>query len=394
MIFLLITYKFCIWSHRLSVRTHGFHPWKRGSIPLGTAKKFELYCDLKRLIIRTDKLGDFYQTLPYLNSIKRSYGKENLDLLISESIFDHFAEKNYLYNNIYAFPKKGILKKIILIFKLRKNIYNNILILDGKDRSIIFSLLLKSLGKIILYEKKKINFLFKIFISNKNNIIQKDKIISDYDLYNTVLKKMNINNKPIDFNFINYSSLSNIILPDKLSEEFKKYTLIHLDEKWFSKFYIKEFFDINPSVQSFLSFMISFFNTHKQNIIITTGLIKLPFVNLLCDQIFTNIKSNLYEYKYDKNIAILILKTTFKDLEIITMNSKNLITCHTSLSFVAAAFDVNLIDIIDKNNDKEYNYQRHTSHIKKYHKVYRKRFKELSREILLKIEQWVIMYIC
>ena len=118
---------------------------------------------MKTLIIRTDKLGDFYQTLPYLNSIKRSYGKENLDLLISESIFDHLAEKNYLYNNIYAFPKKGILKKIILIFKLRKNIYNNILILDGKDRSIIFSLLLRSLRKIILYEKKKINFLFKLF---------------------------------------------------------------------------------------------------------------------------------------------------------------------------------------------------------------------------------------
>ena len=67
---------------------------------------------MKTLIIRTDKLGDFYQTLPYLNSIKRRYGKENLDLLISENIFDHFAQKNYLYNNIYAFPKKGILKKI------------------------------------------------------------------------------------------------------------------------------------------------------------------------------------------------------------------------------------------------------------------------------------------
>ena len=69
------------------------------------------------------------------------------------------------------------------------------------------------------------------------------------------------------------------------------------------------------------------------------------------------------------------------------MNSKNLITCHTSLSFVAAAFDVNLIDIIDKNKDKEYNYQRHTSHIKKYHKIYRKEFNELSKEILLKIEK-------
>ena len=78
-----------------------------------------------------------------------------------------------------------------------------------------------------------------------------------------MLEKMNINNKPIDFNFIKYSSLSNTILPDKLREEFKTYTLIHLDERWFSEFYIKEFFDINLSAQSFLSFMISFFNTHK-----------------------------------------------------------------------------------------------------------------------------------
>ena len=26
------------WSHRLSVRTQGFHPWKRGSIPRGSSK--------------------------------------------------------------------------------------------------------------------------------------------------------------------------------------------------------------------------------------------------------------------------------------------------------------------------------------------------------------------
>lgn len=252
---------------------------------------------MKTLIIRTDKLGDFYQTLPYLNSIKRSYGKENLDLLISENIFDHFAEKSYLYNNIYAFPKKGIIKKIVLIIKLRKNIYDNVLVLDGKDRSAIFSLFLRSIRKIILYEKKKINFLFNIFFSNKSIIIQKDKKITDVDLYNKMLSQMNINNKPMDYNFINYSSLTNSILPNKLSEKFKKYTLIHLDERWFSKLYIKEFSDINPSVESFLSFMINFFDNRKQNIIITTGIIKLPFMNLLCDKIFTPINSNFFRIR-------------------------------------------------------------------------------------------------
>ena len=40
MIFLLIRLS-KIRSHRLSVRTVGFHPTKRGSIPLGTAKNYE-----------------------------------------------------------------------------------------------------------------------------------------------------------------------------------------------------------------------------------------------------------------------------------------------------------------------------------------------------------------
>ena len=344
---------------------------------------------MKTLIIRTDKLGDFYQIFPYLNSIKRIYGSENIDLLISENIFDQLTDKNNLSNNIYTFPKNGILKKVILILKLRKKIYKQILVLDGKDRSVIFSFLLRSLKKIILFEKKKINFFFKIFFSNKNKniIIHKDKKISDFELFNKMLKQMNINSKPIDFSFINYISLSNSILPDKLSENLKKYTLIHVDEKWFSEFYIKEFYDINLSVQSFLSFIISLFNTHKQNLIISTGLIKLPFLSKLSDKIFTPIKPNLYEYNYNNRKAILILKSTFKELEIIAMNSKNLITCHGPLSFIAAAFNINLIDIIDKNKDNEYNYQRHTSHIKKYNKVYRKEFNELSNEILLKIEQ-------
>ena len=198
---------------------------------------------------------------------------------------------------------------------------------------------------------------------------------------------MSIVNNSEDFNFINHDNLSKIDLPIKLIEEFKKYSLMHMDEKWFSNFYIKEFFDISPSLQSFLSFIKNFFNTHKQNLVITTGLIELPFIKLICNEIFTPINSNYHEYIYNGCKAFLILKSTFKDLEVITMNSKNLITCHTSLSFVAASLNINLIDIIDEDKDKEYNYERHTSHIKKYNKLYRKKFDDLYKEILLKIEK-------
>ena len=51
------------------------------------------------------------------------------------------------------------------------------------------------------------------------------------------------------------------------------------------------------------------------------------------------------------------------------------------------------MNIIDEKKDYEFNYQRLTSHIKKYNKIYRKEFNQLSKEILLKIEQWNIMYI-
>ena len=111
-------------------------------------------------------------------------------------------------------------------------------------------------------------------------------------------------------------------MPEKLRENLKTYTLIHIDEKWFSDFYIKEFAEINPSTQSFLSFMNNLFNIRKQNLVISTGLIKLPFMNKLCDKFFTPIKHNFFEYNYNNFKAILILKSTFKDLEIITMNSK------------------------------------------------------------------------
>ena len=100
---------------------------------------------------------------------------------------------------------------------------------------------------------------------------------------------------------------------------------------------------------------------------------------------FRFIKPNYYEYDYNNFKAILILKTTLNDLEILTMNSKNLITCHTAISILAGGFDINLIDIVDKNHDKLFNYQRITSHINKYNKLFRKEFTKLSGEILNKV---------
>ena len=128
---------------------------------------------MKTLIIRLDKLGDFYITLPYISAIKRTLGKENIDIIISENIFDHFKEKNYLFNKIYSYPKNGIFKKLFLIYNLRLTKYQNIIVFDGKDKSLILSFFLRALKKIIVLEKKKINFFLKMLTLNKKNIILK-----------------------------------------------------------------------------------------------------------------------------------------------------------------------------------------------------------------------------
>ena len=41
---------------------------------------------MKTLIIRTDRLGDFYQTIPYINCLSRSYGKKDIDVEVADGI--------------------------------------------------------------------------------------------------------------------------------------------------------------------------------------------------------------------------------------------------------------------------------------------------------------------
>jgi len=210
---------------------------------------------LKTLIIRTDRLGDFYQTIPYINCLTRIYGKTNVDIVVQKHIYSHIKKKKYLYNSLYSFEKNGIFSKVFLILKLRKNNYKQIIIFDGKDRSIILSKFL-NVDKIFhTYPQKKINFLTKIFFSKKYTTILDNQIIPLKYLYKSILDKIGVKIIKRDYKILLHQNIKKINIFKNENIKNKKYILIHLDEKWFSDFYIKKYTNISLKKNDFFLFI-------------------------------------------------------------------------------------------------------------------------------------------
>ena len=339
---------------------------------------------MKTLIIRTDRLGDFYQTIPYINCLKRTYGKKNIDIVVKKHIYPHIKKKKYLYNNLYPFNEKGIFSKIRLIFELRKNKYNQIIIFDGKDRSLILSKFLKASKILCNYPVKKINFFYKIFFSKKYNTYHDNQITPVKYIYKKILDKINVKTIKKDFKILLHKSVKtiNIFKYENIGD--KKYTHLHVDEKWFSDFYIKDFTNINTKKNEFLLFIKKIIRKKKTNLIITTGTIDLPFVKKISTKYFSTHPRGYHFLIYGNFKIILLKKISIEYLEIITMNANNVITCHGPISLIAGSFKINLIDIIDKKREKWY--YRFTSHITKYNMFYRNNFNKLSKKIILKIK--------
>ena len=339
---------------------------------------------MKTLIIRTDRLGDFYQTIPYINSLTRIYGKTNVDIVVKKHIYPHIKKKKYLYNKLYSFEESGIFNKVLLIVKLRKNNYKQIIIFDGKDRSIILSKFL-NVDKIFhTYPRKKINLLTKISFSKKYTTILDNQTMPLKHLYKNILDKIDVRIIKKDYKILLHQNIKKINIFKNENITNKKYILIHIDEKWFSNFYIKKFTDISPDKNDFFLFIKKIIKKRKTNLIITTGTVELPFITEISNKYFNINKKGYYYFRFGKYKIILLKKISIDNLEIITMNANNVITCHGPLSLLSGSFNINLIDIINKAQNKWY--FRHTSHIKKYNKLYREKFDKLAKKIILKVK--------
>ena len=320
------------------------------------------------LIFRTDRIGDLLLTCPSIKTIKEYFPDSKLTIVTSEKNFS-YAKTFGFFDKVYLFPKAGIFKKIKLFKELSKKIFDNIFIFDGKDRSILISCFLKSQKKVAKIINKKQAFFCKIF-----------KIKFSYDIFGKDLN--NLHQNLLDYSDIDKKIENFDYLTEKKDNNFaskiplENYIQIHLDEKWFSSTYIKNYNEISSSFEEFGNFIKSL--SGKNNVLITTGLLSNNLIERLEINSTEQLTKNIFINNIKKNI-VLIKKPSFLDLESILRKTKTLISCHGALTHAAASFKINIIDIVEKSSDELV--KRYSLYIKNYYKLYRKSFKFIVQDI-------------
>ena len=286
--------------------------------------------EINTLIFRTDRLGDFIISCPFIISYKKK-NKNNKVTIISSEYNNKYIKKFKFIDNVVSLKNENrfFLKIIILIkliFKLRKIKFNKIIVLDGKKRSFFISLFLTG-SKHILLQSDNLKFLSKIL---------KYKFVVNYELQSQLKNISFLANK----NNFNIDDKKPNIYIDYIFE--KKYDLsnnyinIHLDEKWFSKYYYKDFTDINPNELQLSQFIDKIINNTDQHydIIITTGL------KTIVDEFFKELQKYIRKYFIKKLIIKnnFIANTSFNDIENIIKDSSLLICCEGAVSHVSHFF--------------------------------------------------------
>ena len=291
----------------------------------------------KYLIFRTDRIGDFIFSRVITDSIKKNDPQSTIDCVCSRYNSNYI--KNYKdIKNIYILDKYNILQLLKILFVINKKRYDKLLILDGKRRSIFFSIFTNVKKKYVLLKSFKskiiLNLFFdKYFINSETN--------SQFQNFTSLINFMNFKiPKKIDYyNSYDFNNYHNKAIKGK-------YNLLHLDEKLFEGYYFNDFRYMNLNHLNFNLLIKTILKKNNINTIITSGQFKIDQLNLIKKIHFNKINANLYiSKKYGKKLIILD-NTSFRDLENIVKRSNYLICCEGAISHVSNAFDIKTIALV------------------------------------------------
>ena len=282
----------------------------------------------KYLIFRTDRIGDFLLSAILIKSIKRNDPDSFIGVIASKKNFD-FIKSFKNIDKVFLYEKSFFsIFKLIKILKRDK--YHSIIIHDSKNRSRIISFFLNKNIEIFNYNNDKTSYI---------------------DIIKQILNKLNFNFYEYDLNILDYRKYKSF---DNLHNNFIHF---HFDEKWIHGQYIKNYLNIEPSLDELKNFFNLIIKKSNKNLIITTG-INAP--QILID---------IFHTKFNPK-AFFINNLDFLDLECIVEKSDLLISCHGSISHLASAKNIKQIDIIDAS----YDYDKWTKHFRKYNSLKRKVF--------------------
>ena len=334
------------------------------------------------LIFRTDRIGDFLITLPLIKSIKRNDFNATIDVVTSTKNETHI-KSNTSVDNTFLLKSNSFIDKINLFFKLIKKKYDFIIVADKKNRSIWISLFLLSEKKVFniskAIQKKLLGFIYKdVFLDNDQ---VKDTPIKKIIEMNCA--SLNINFEEEDYKFFSKKQFKDSYRLNKVFDLDKnEYLIFHYDEKWELEQYSKVFnkaknlTSIAIDISSLKKFLTDLAKKKSMDVIVTTGNLETGIINQL-KEISRNVTSNLYSIS---NNIHLIVNQDFESISHLISRSKLFISCHGALTHVASCYNVEILDIIEK--EKKDHYQRITNHMKKYKSLSREDFIQLSKNII------------
>ena len=314
----------------------------------------------KIIIFKTDRIGDFVYFSPCLKNLKDNF-KNNCEITVICGKYNYQIVKNYKeIDKIICFKNNYFLDFFYLFKKTISNKYDYLFQFDGINKSYFFSLFIRSKIKSTIFFNKKskfvnINynrirptyFLRKIFnnflICNQDYNIKNENSHYQTNYFN-ILKKIDINVTSKENLF--YLDQSYLISFNKIIKSFSNdYYLFHIDEKS-NRLDEKNF-------NNFVNLIIS--KSMNLNILITFGLGKIKHEKILKNNfmILDFNDPNLFNNSF-KNKILAIKNLPLNLLAYFIMKSKANISMHSgSIVHISAAFNVPIIDILEKEKNNE-----------------------------------------
>ena len=323
----------------------------------------------KYLFTRTDRIGDFIVSAILLKSIKRSDKNSIITVIASQKNYNYIKKFSYV-DEVIKYPT-SLVDKLSLYINFFFKKYDLVAALDGKKRSIFLCIITNSKIKILCTYKKFYKNILKLFFSQ---IYLDEESISRIDEIKSILNSLNYILNDSDLDTISKKEFNSSIVNNN------DYILLHFDEKWIHNDYIKNYKSIEPdNYLEFENFIKSIVSQTENNLYITTGLISNKFISIIKNK-FNKSNEFIFELKHNNKKIIFFEKTTFFELEVLISKSSMLISCHGAPTHVASAFNIKIIDILDKS--KLPFYEKWTRHLRNYKKVERDNFRSLSDKII------------